>query len=388
MAKICLILRADLYSPWPILRAIREVELLRSQGKNVTVISWIKEKDSRFPSREVKDGVEIKRVFLEPPKSIISRFPTFMKVNRLLAKEAITVKPDGVLVHDLEVLRAGVIVKKELEVPLLYHTHEDWPAMVSERSRLEASVFSFLEKRYCRHVEHVYVPSEGIGKKYRDWGLRVTVQYATKSTSSLPKMTPDLVKDLRARYGLSEKDFIIGVAGSLGRSEALHNILIALKSLPPYVKLLIIGGLEEKVRGAKDLATMEGVSDRVSYTGVLDTEPYMMHISMLDLGLALFIGKTLNVVHVAPIKLFDYIAMGVPVMVSDYPTMKKIVEDAGCGIVVNPENPSWITTAISQLIEDEQRRNTMSKAARAAFVSKFCWEKQQITFKNSNKILN
>ncbi len=385
--KICLILRADLYNPWPILRALREVELLRSQGKNVTVISWIKDKDSRFSSREIKDGVEFRRVFLEPPKSIINRFPAFMKVNRLLAQEAIAAKPDGVLVHDLEVLRAGVIAKKELEVPLLYHTHEDWPAMVSERSRLEASVFSFLEKRYCKHVEHVYVPSEGIGKKYREWGLRVTVQYASKSTSSLPKLPLDLVRDLRARCGLSEKDFIVGVAGSLGRSEALHNILIALKSLPPHVKLLIIGGLEEKVKAVKDLASMEGISDRVSYTGVLATKPYMMHVGTLDLGLALFIGKTPNVVHVAPIKLFDYMAMGIPVVASDYPTMRKIIEDAGCGIVVNPEEPSRISTAISQLLEDQQRRNTMSNAARAAFESTFCWEKQQVAFRNSNKIL-
>jgi hypothetical protein len=264
-----MILRADLYRPWPILRAAREVDLLRSQGKDVTVVSWIKDENSTLPPLEVDEGVETRRVFLVPPKSILLRFPAFLKSNKLLAREAIDARPDALVVHDLEVLRAGVLAKRRLGVPLVYHAHEDWPAMVSERSRLEAKIFSFLEKRYCRRVDNVLVPSEGIGRKYREWGLKVTVQYASKSLADLPDITPDKRMKLRARYGFIGSDLVVGLAGSLGRAEAFNNILAAMKELPPAVKLLVVGGLEEKVKAAEKSAASKGLTERALGRGPL-----------------------------------------------------------------------------------------------------------------------
>jgi len=384
--RVCMILRADLYRPWPILRAAREVDLLRSQGKDVTVVSWIKDENSTLPPLEVDEGVETRRVFLVPPKSILLRFPAFLKSNKLLAREAIDARPDALVVHDLEVLRAGVLAKRRLGVPLVYHAHEDWPAMVSERSRLEAKIFSFLEKRYCRRVDNVLVPSEGIGRKYREWGLKVTVQYASKSLADLPDITPDKRMKLRARYGFIGSDLVVGLAGSLGRAEAFNNILAAMKELPPAVKLLVVGGLEEKVKAAEKSAASKGLTERVRFTGLLDAVPYMAHVGALDVGLALFIGGTLNVIQVAPIKLFDYMAMGVPVVVSDLPAMRKIVEECGCGVTANSEDPRSIASAIKTFLEHPDQRAQASRMARLAFESKFSWERQQIALKESSPV--
>jgi len=384
--KVCVILRADLYRPWPILRAAREVELLRSQGKDVTVVSWIKEKNSTLPPTEVVGEVEIRRIFLEPPKSILFRFPAFLKANKSLARAAIDTEADALLVHDLEVLRAGVLAKKRLGVPLVYHAHEDWPAMVSERSGLEARVFSFLERRYCKIVDNVLVPSKGIGKKYVEWGLKVTVQYASKSIDGLPTVTPEKRADLRARYGIKEADLVVGLAGSLGRAEAFDNILAAMKELPESVKLLVVGGLEEKVRSAKQAVASAGLAQRVRFTGFLDPTPYMEHVGVLDVGLALFIGKTLNVIQVAPIKLFDYMAMGVPMVASEFPAMKEIIEECGCGITANSEDPHSIASAIKMFFDHPDQRAQASRKARLAFESKFSWERQQIALKEASSV--
>lgn len=384
--RVCMILRADLYRPWPILRAAREVDLLKSQGKDVTVVSWIKDENSALPQFDVVQGVETKRVFLVPPKSTLLRFPAFLKSNRLLAGEAIDARPDALIVHDLEVLRAGVLAERRLGVPLVYHAHEDWPAMVSERSKLESRVFSFLEKRYCRKVESVLVPSEGIGKKYREWGLKVTVQYASKSMADLPDITPDKRTKLRSRLGFFGSDLVVGLAGSLGRAEAFNNILAAMKELPPSVKLLVVGGLEDRIKAAEKLAKSEGLRERVRFTGFLESTPYMEHVGALDVGLALFIGRTLNVVHVVPIKLFDYMAMGVPVIASDLPAMRTIVEEYGCGIIANSENPRSITSAVKILLEHPDKRAQASRMARLAFESKFSWERQQNALKESSPV--
>ena len=384
--RVCLILRADLYRPWPILRAIREVEMLRSQGKDVTVVSWIKDEGSSLPPLERREGIEIRRVFLVPPRSAPSRFMAFLKVNKLMAKQALDSRPDALLVHDLEVLRAGVIAKNATGAPLLYHAHEDWPAMVSERSKLEARIFSFLERMYCRKVDNVYVPSEGIGRKYRDWGLDVTVQYASKSLANLPKIADGTRKETRARLGLDEGDKIIGLAGSLGRSEALRNIFLAMKELPPIVKLLVFGGVEEKVKSAGLMADAEGVSDRVRFTGLLAPIPYMEHVALLDVCLALFIGKTLNVQEVVPIKLFDYLAMGVPVIVSDFPAMRKIIGECDCGLAADSEDPRSIAGALRKIFQDDGLRTRLSQNARRAFEAKYCWEGQQESLKASSRV--
>ena len=69
-------------------------------------------------------------------------------------------------------------------------------------------------------------------------------------------------------------------------------------------------------------------------------------------------------------------AAGIPVIVSNIPRWRLIVEEAKCGIVVDPSDVSAITMAIDRLLKDEALSKKMGKAGRAAVLKKYNWESE------------
>jgi glycosyltransferase involved in cell wall biosynthesis len=75
-----------------------------------------------------------------------------------------------------------------------------------------------------------------------------------------------------------------------------------------------------------------------------------------------------------PNKLFEYMAAGLPVVASAFPAWREIVEDAGCGILVDPRDPGAIATAIERLLADDEEAAAMGARGRAAFERSYTWE--------------
>ena len=385
--RVCIVLHTDLLHPWPVVRPMREIEVLRAAGREVHVVSWIKDPSAPWPEHEAQDGLEIHRVKLAPPRGRWKRGSGYRAVMERFAREIISVRPDAILCHDLEMLWAAVIAKRTLRVPLLYHAHENWPAMVSERSMLEGFAFSLLERRLVRHVDHVYTAGEELASRYRAWGKPVTIQYGSKAIAQMPRMTRETIQSKRRTRGFAPGDFIVGIAGSLGRDEALPVILAALRALSPSIKLHVVGGLPERVASARETVSRFGLQDRVSFTGPLQTPAYLEETALLDAGLAIFYPTSANQRFVVPLKLFDYMGLGVPAVVSDFPEMRRIaVETCRFGVAIPPKDPHAIGQAISNLASDPTRRESMRNAAMACFEHTFAWERQREVLEASHPI--
>ncbi len=385
--RVCIVLHTDLFHPWPVLRPMREVEVLRSAGREVHVVSWIKDLSADWPTHEVRDGLEITRIKLAPPRGLWKRRAGYRAVMERFAGEIVSLKPDAILCHDLEMLWACVMAKRKLGVPLLYHAHENWPAMVSERSFLEGLAFGFLERRLIRDVDHVYTVGEVLASRYRGWGKPVTVQYGSKALADMPRMTDDSIAARRAERGFAPRDFVVGIAGSLGRDEALPVILEALAALPASIKLYVVGGLPDRIASARRLVSELGLATRVSFTGPLPTPAYLQETALLDVGLAIFYPTSANQRYVVPLKLFDYMGLGVPAIVSDFPEMHRIaIEECHFGVPVRPKDPHALRETISGLSDDGARRESMRRAALAGFEHTFAWERQREILEASHPI--
>jgi|GEM_PF-2102404 len=385
--RVCIVLHTDLLHPWPVLRPMREIEVLRAAGREVHVVSWIKDASAAWPEHEAQNGLEIHRVKLAPPRGRWKRWSEYRAVMERFAREIISVRPDAIICHDLEMLWAAAIAKRTLGVPLLYHAHENWPAMVSERSRLEGFAFAFLERRLVRDVDHVYTVGEELASRYRAWGKPVTIQYGSKALAEVPRMTRETIQSNRAARGFAPGDFIVGIAGSLGRDEALPVILEALRGLSPSMKLHVVGGLPERIASAREAVLRFGLQDRVSFTGPLQTPAYLEETALLDAGLAIFYPTSANQRYVLPLKLFDYMGLGVSAVVSDFPEMRRIaVETCHFGVAVPPKNSHAIRDALSSLASDPARRESMRNAAIACFEHTFAWERQREILEASHPI--
>ena len=82
---------------------------------------------------------------------------------------------------------------------------------------------------------------------------------------------------------------------------------------------------------------------------------------------------TPNYVDALPIKLFEYMAAGMPVIASDFPVWREIVDDAGCGLLVDPRDPAAIAAAVNELMADEPRMRALGESGKQAVLNKYSW---------------
>lgn len=83
-----------------------------------------------------------------------------------------------------------------------------------------------------------------------------------------------------------------------------------------------------------------------------------------------------NYVESLPTKLFEYMDAGLPVVASDFPAWREIVNGAGCGLLVDPLDPAGIARALRYLLTNPDRAQTMGERGRAAVRKDYQWERE------------
>ena len=78
-----------------------------------------------------------------------------------------------------------------------------------------------------------------------------------------------------------------------------------------------------------------------------------------------------------PIKMFEYMAAGLPVIASDFPLWREIIEEAKCGLLVDPNDPKAIANAIQFLMTNEQASQEMGRCGREAIIQRYNWEQEE-----------
>ncbi len=99
---------------------------------------------------------------------------------------------------------------------------------------------------------------------------------------------------------------------------------------------------------------------------------------MADLGSArvgmVVLQPIPNYVNSLPVKMFEYMAAGIPVVASDFPLWKEIVSRANCGVTVDPREPTQIASAIECLVEDADLARRMGANGRHAVETTYHWQ--------------
>lgn len=389
MTHVCFVMHADLFTPWPVVRAARQIDILKGHGYKISVVSWIKG-NHNLPSSETREEIRVHRIPLQPPKQgFLRRAMAYRKVIRDMSQKVEELKPDAIVCHDLEILKAGVGAKKKLDVPLFFDAHEDWSAMVQENSKFESKVFAYMEKKLLKHVTYSYTYGDDLTEKYKKMGFPATTLYNSKASDAVGHINEEGIDRFKRGLGLADSDFIVGFAGSVNLENGIQQILDCLSGLPKDIKYLVVGGSgrEEELTAAKQYAQKKGVEDKVIFTGRVKSKEMMELISTFQIGTALFQPLSPNHVARVPNKLFDYMALSVPLIVSDFPNMKKIVvSESDCGVAVDPMNTKWISQAIKHFYEHPDEAEKKGANGRRMFETVYCWDVQKKKLLNSHPL--
>jgi glycosyltransferase involved in cell wall biosynthesis len=363
--------------PVPTTRALRMVQVLQRKQAEVHMVEWLRWQ-SGLHDEETKAGIHYHRLTREVPHGgVATRARFLMALTKDIRDRIVRTRPDGIVVQDEELLWASVQAKRKLGVPLFYDSQEHFVGMVAEERPREAKLYEVLERRASRHLDHVYTAVEGVAEHFRKLGCEATVVYNSRDLAETRPFELPL-EEAKRLLGLPQDSFLLGFTGSINDDRGLKPCVEALAKLPSDVHMVVLGGPTAKLQELTDLAARLGVTKRFHPLAPVPPEEAVRVGCAFDAGLMTLVGEGPQFTYRLPYKFFDYMALGTPIIVSDYPDMRRLAgEEVRFGVVVPPGSAEAIAKAALQLRADPRERRAMSERARGAFESRYCGELQK-----------
>lgn len=331
--------------------------LLKS-GASVTIIGRIKSKNTPTLNRQYNT----KRFRL-----IFKRGPYFyLEYNIRLFFFLLFHRFDIIVANDLDTLLGSYLACKLKSKKIVYDSHEYFTEVPELFNRnLPKKVWTFLERMILPKIKHSYTVSESIAITYNklyniDMKIVRNVPYRLKNKRTFQK---------------NESHQIL-YQGSLNVGRGLEQMIDAMEFID-NTELVIIGDGDITAQ-LKERINTKKLSNKVKLKGRIPFENLMFETQKADLGIALEENLGLNYYFALPNKLFDYIQAGIPVLVSPFPEMQKIINKYEIGSVYDHKSPQELAAKINEIFELKNRyqkwKNNTEKAAQD-----LCWENEEKT---------
>lgn len=181
-----------------------------------------------------------------------------------------------------------------------------------------------------------------------------------------------LLSNLRERIGIAHDDIVIAFVGNLAPWQGVENLIKVAPTLLKefnHLKFLIIGDGILKERFREEVNRL-GVPDHFIFTGMVDYEQIPKYINIADI--CVLLKRRLRSGY-SPIKLYEYMACGKPILSSRVEGLE-FIETEGIGILTEPENLVSIEEAFSDLLREPGKRIDMGRRGLQLVHEKFDWE--------------
>ena len=169
-------------------------------------------------------------------------------------------------------------------------------------------------------------------------------------------------------------------SGFLSERTGLPNIVESMTLWPPNTGLVLLGqGSPEFLDHLVAIARKNRCADRLIALGAVapgwDAMSSLIAGASIGIATRKYKSGTLNEKYYDPTKLFEYAAVGVPVLCSDQHSLE-FVQDEDWGVCVDPESPARIGAAVSKMLSDPKTLERMGRTARRLFEERYCMERQ------------
>jgi glycosyltransferase involved in cell wall biosynthesis len=204
------------------------------------------------------------------------------------------------------------------------------------------------------------------------------VKHYSRSRKSAVVLNMPLLDELRSIRVPARPEPTIGYFGAVSHLRGSIVLIEALKLLKEqgcHAGLELIGPIQDAHRREiGDLVQTYGLQ-RVNVRGYMEAHQGWEIMAGCTLGTAL-LAPVPNYMGSYPTKIFEYMCLGIPVLSSDFPLYKTIVEELKCGYCIDPRSPQDVANAIRRLIDDPALAHSLGENGRAAVAKHFNWSNE------------
>jgi len=340
-------LLADEYRPDP--RVRKEALALVEDGNQVTILSWDRGHNHERSSSQEGVGLECVRTGLVHGISrMMLNYPMFF-LKALFKSRGLSF--DTIHAHDLDTLLLGLTISRLRRVPLVYDAHEHYAAMVS--SAVPHSLVRFLDLIEARMVRRTDLLI-GASSKIIEY-LKPHISGPSIEILNCIDLVESNEIDFEEHEGIT-----VFYGGSLESTRYVDQVAEAVLEIE-YCRYRIAGDgpLREYL---EDISKREG---RIQYIGYVPHSELLRSLYDVDLILCLLDPKNENNRIGMPNKLFESMALGIPVLVSEGTLSAEVAKKEKCGISI-VWNKDEFRRAIEELKQPGYRKMLGANGKKAA----------------------
>jgi glycosyltransferase involved in cell wall biosynthesis len=314
------------------------------------------------------DGVTLRAV-----TPATGRFERWFKTTGVVYRAAIGADADVYHFHDPELLPVGLLLRARGR-KVIYDIHEDLPLTVSYKpyvpkwlQRPLAKVCSIVESLTVRQFSGLIAATP-----------EIAVRFSGHSNVCVVQNYP-----IREEFGDEAEssvrgDYVAYVGVRITKARGAEEMVRAmgLLSEPHSIRLKLAGAIEPQALLQQLEATPGWAS--IDYLGSLGRTGVSELIRNAIAGLVVLHPEP-NYVNSHPVKLFEYMCAGIPVIASDFPVFRSIIDGAKCGILVDPLSDRQIADAIEYLYTHPDEARAMGARGRLAVSSRYNWQHEEQT---------
>lgn len=353
------------------IRVFKEVSTIKGE---YTIHIFLTDTVITSPKVESLDTVIVHRFHYRSFRNKVIQYPFSLFRYLQITKSVTQTSPDICHVHNFPLLFSGILVKLFTKSRLVYDAHEDYASMRYPHNEFLTYLLRKVELLLVRlFVDRVITVNQSLKSYFLSSEVRTSV------LMNLPVRAIQKLGDKAVISQLIDKDLVLGYVGHIhkGRGyEALIPLCAYLIQSNVTAKFLIVGGGPFE-REFDKLVKINRLDDYFVMTGEVDHQEISSFLRRIDVGLVLFTPICYNNMIATPNKLFEYMAFGVPIVVSNLPEMKKIVDETRCGILIDPSNLREIGDSIKYLAKNPEEAKKMGKNGKKAFETKYNWDAQE-----------
>lgn len=287
-------------------------------------------------------------------------------------RQALALNADLYHFHDPELIPVGLLLKRQGK-QVIYDIHEDVPRQILHKDYLPRQSRRFigliierLENIAGRHFSALITATPTIGDRFAPVNPRTVVINNYPLCSELVPSAP---------VSWEERSPSVAYVGGLTAVRGMFQMVEAMSLVSSGIKATLeLAGRIWPANQREQLLQMPGWA-YVRELGVLDRAGVSHLLGRARAGLVV-LHPYPNIIHSQPIKLFEYMSAGIPVIGSDFPLWRTFVEQTGCGLLVNPLDTHAIARAIEFMLTQPKAASEMGRRGRIVVEQQYNWERE------------
>lgn len=316
---------------------------------------------------EVKNGISILDVGI-PNGGRISRMT---KTTNQVFKKAKELDSSIYHIHDPELIPTGLKLKK-LGKKVIFDVHENIALQIKDKKIIPFFLRSIISMFYRKYEINVVKKFDALilaEQSYLNYYSNLNTQIEV--VLNMPDL--NMLKNFKNIEREKNEIFYIGGISNLRGFDVKVDAIKILKKKFPDIMMHCIGPYSPKLIDTVDIYKIE---NNIKFYGLMPLEKGLEYSRDSKIGISI-LKPIKNYTESFSTKIFEYMAIGLPVVTSNFKLYKNIIEKYKCGICVNPLNSKEIADAIEYIIKNPVTAKQMGLNGIKATEEIFNWEKEK-----------